>query len=141
MPRARQYTDEERKDRLKQAKARYNATPKARESARDYVRRCREADPAWQGRQVRATIASSLKRKYGLTFETRDALLASQGGVCKLCGRPVKFGTAGGAHVDHCHSTGRVRGILCQKCNTALGTLGDTAESLERAVRYLKGEQ
>lgn len=140
MPRARQYSDEERKERHRVSKAKHAASGKQRETARDYVRRCREADPTWQAKQVRATIASTLKRKYGLTFETREALLVAQGGLCRLCGKSITFGGAGGAHTDHCHTTGKVRGILCGKCNTALGTLGDTVEALERAVRYLKGE-
>jgi hypothetical protein len=139
MPRARKYSDEERRQRHKDSRARHKASGKQQETARAYVLRCREADPTWQARQVLATTVSGLKRKYGLTFETRDALLAAQEGKCAICSRSIVFGTAGGAHVDHCHTTGRVRGILCGGCNTALGKLGDTIESLERVVRYLQG--
>lgn len=41
-------------------------------------------------------------------------------------------------HVDHCHQTGKIRGLLCQKCNMALGLLNDSVEILETAIRYLK---
>ena len=67
-------------------------------------------------------------------------MLAEQNNCCKLCERPFEQLNRRLIHVDHDHKTNELRGILCQKCNTALGSLGDTVESLERAVKYLKGE-
>lgn len=75
-----------------------------------------------------------LKSKYGLTVEAYDAMLEKCKGCCHLCG------SAGKLNVDHCHSTGAVRGLLCTACNTGLGKLGDTRESLLAALRYLDGE-
>jgi Recombination endonuclease VII len=74
---------------------------------------------------------SHLKRKYGLTLEAFDELLASQGGGCAICGRPEPD------NVDHDHETGRVRGILCFTCNVAIGLIGEDEERLNGALSYL----
>jgi Recombination endonuclease VII len=79
----------------------------------------------------------NLLRKYGLTLETFDAMLAAQGGCCAICGSDKPYGK-GRFHVDHCHDTGVVRGILCHPCNTSIGTLGDNPERLEKAAAYLR---
>ncbi|MEU8891971.1 endonuclease VII domain-containing protein [Streptomyces sp. NPDC048442] len=77
--------------------------------------------------------ASHLKRSYGLTLAQRDEMVASQAGVCTICLK------APAVHVDHCHETGRVRGVLCFNCNAAIGQLGDDPDSLRRAIAYLEG--
>lgn len=74
---------------------------------------------------------SHLKRKYGLTLEDFDALLASQGGGCAICGKLDVD------HVDHDHRTGRVRGILCFRCNVAIGQMDDDCDRLIAAMAYL----
>src|SRR5262245_54369045 len=81
-----------------------------------------------------------LKNRYGITQAEYDRLLASQKGGCALCGAPFATKTKMPLHVDHCRETGRIRGLLCTRHNQALGLLGDTVTSLERALRYLKGE-
>lgn len=73
-------------------------------------------------------------KRYGLTVESFDALLASQGGVCAICAGPA---TGRGWHVDHCHDTGRVRGVLCHQCNVGLGHFHDDPVRLRAAVKYL----
>lgn len=76
-----------------------------------------------------------IRKKYGLTPDDYDALLASQGGVCAICrGAPAKRPFA----VDHCHRTGRVRGLLCNRCNVAIGNFRDDAEIIQRALDYLQ---
>jgi hypothetical protein len=76
------------------------------------------------------------QRKYGLSDESYQRLIHSQQGACAVCGRT--FANAGRKPcIDHDHSTGLVRGMLCHGCNTAIGKLGDTAESLIRAAEYL----
>ncbi len=76
-------------------------------------------------------------RKYGITLADFDALLASQGGACAICkGQPN--GPGGRFHVDHCHESNKVRGLLCGRCNTAIGLLGDDPERIEKAAVYLR---
>lgn len=90
---------------------------------------------AWQAKNKakhRMHNAAYRRRKYGLTLEDFDKLLAAQKGLCKICQQPMKP-----AAVDHCHSTGRVRGLLCRKCNVGLGMFRDNPSLLRSAARYL----
>lgn len=63
-----------------------------------------------------------LKTRYGLTPEAVDQMLAAQAGKCALCNMKITK-----HHVDHCHNTGRVRGLLCHQCNIRLGGWDDIA--------------
>lgn len=85
-----------------------------------------------------------LKNSFGITQEDYNHLYTKQGGVCAICGEPETFFGNGGKikrlAVDHCHSTGIVRGLLCTKCNTALGKFNDNVSTLEKAIAYLKKE-
>lgn len=76
------------------------------------------------------------KDKYGITIEERDASMASQGGVCKCCGADTP-GNKYGWVVDHCHRTNTIRGILCHRCNVALGNVKDDRAHLIKLVLYL----
>ena len=80
------------------------------------------------------TRKAALKRKYGISLQEYDELLRSQGGVCAICG-----GTDGDKRmaVDHDHASGKVRGILCQRCNRALGLFKDDKVKLRKAISYL----
>ena len=71
------------------------------------------------------------RRKYGITAEQFETLQQVQNGKCAICK------TREASHVDHDHSTGRVRGLLCIKCNTGLGMFQDQAEMLDKAKAYL----
>jgi Recombination endonuclease VII len=79
-------------------------------------------------------------RLYGITPEQYAELYRVQQGMCKLCRHPTRRGSGGDLDVDHCHETGRIRGLLCVSCNHALGVLGDNVKGLEMAIKYLKGE-
>jgi hypothetical protein len=74
-----------------------------------------------------------LSRNYGLSRKEHRRLLDEQNGVCAVCKLPSRRALC----VDHCHATRRVRGLLCDKCNTALGLLGDDVRRLLAAVAYL----
>ncbi|MDQ0682730.1 MULTISPECIES: endonuclease VII domain-containing protein [Streptomyces] len=76
---------------------------------------------------------SYFKRKYGLSPAELDAMVAEQQGICCIClAAPAE-------HVDHCHETGRVRGVLCFSCNAALGQFKDRPDVMRRAATYLEG--
>ncbi|UUU27919.1 endonuclease VII domain-containing protein [Streptomyces sp. DSM 40750] len=77
--------------------------------------------------------AGHLMRKYGLTPAELDELIAEQQGICCIClAAPAE-------HVDHCHNTGRVRGVLCFSCNAALGQFKDRPDVIRRAATYVEG--
>jgi len=78
---------------------------------------------------------SELKRKYGITLQQRDAMLTTQAGKCAICESVLQ--TSVGTNIDHNHTTGKVRGILCTRCNSALAILDDR-DWYERALRYLE---
>lgn len=76
----------------------------------------------------------NLAKRYGITMEQYADMFDAQGGVCAVC-RQARNRMV----VDHDHVTGRVRGILCQRCNVCLGGLGDNLDGVMKAVRYLSG--
>lgn len=80
---------------------------------------------------------SQLKKRFGMTLEDYDKMLFEQGGKCAICNihhteTPRKL------NVDHCHTTGKIRGLLCFNCNTSLGKLQDSIQILEQAIKYLQ---
>lgn len=78
---------------------------------------------------------SKLMVRYGITLDDYNLLLAKQNYRCPICDNILKLGRS--THVDHCHSTNRVRGLLCHKCNLALGLLKDNIKSLNKIFKYL----
>jgi hypothetical protein len=78
---------------------------------------------------------SKYKSKFGITLKDYNDILASQGGVCATCGKPPNRKALS---VDHDHRTGKVRGLLCQDCNFALGHVKDNPTILERLIDYLR---
>ena len=78
-------------------------------------------------------MTAAYKSRTGIPLAEYDALLAAQGGGCAICGNPPKTRRL---HVDHDHKTGKVRGLLCHRCNRRLDTTV-TPEWLKAAWRYL----
>ncbi len=76
------------------------------------------------------------RKTYGISLETYDRMFQAQGGVCAICHCPERFGRR--LAVDHCHTTGKVRGLLCSAHNTGLGLFQDSLLTMENAVEYLK---
>ncbi|MEW2577839.1 endonuclease VII domain-containing protein [Streptomyces syringium] len=141
---AAEYHQERQKAKGRNVRPRM-ATPEGHK----YCRRCGEIKPhsdwdrnrtASDGLSTRCKAcraiegrAGHLKRSYGTTEAERDEMIASQAGVCCICL------TAPAVHVDHCHGTGKVRGVLCFNCNSALGKLDDDMDVMRRAIAYLEG--
>jgi hypothetical protein len=76
-----------------------------------------------------------LERVYGLTAEDMMCMLAAQKNRCAVCGTPFALTKL---NVDHCHRTGKVRGLLCGGCNRAAGQIGDDPERLRKLLAYVE---
>jgi len=74
-------------------------------------------------------------RKFGITIEDYERMLEEQGGGCRICHDPPPEN--GSLHVDHDHKTGKVRALLCVKCNNAIGALGEKYELFQAAADYI----
>lgn len=85
-------------------------------------------------KRSREGFTARLKSQYGITFETWSAFLNNQSGLCPGCLEPLSER----ACVEHCHKTGDVRGIMCTRCNTAIGLALDNVETLRRLANYLE---
>lgn len=79
--------------------------------------------------------AVNLQKRYGVTIEQYDEMLAQQNGLCAICNKTC--GTGRNLAVDHDHATGEVRGLLCAECNTGLGKFKDSLDLLTGAMSYL----
>ena len=79
------------------------------------------------------------KYRYGITLDDYERMFTEQGGVCKIC-RSSDTGRKQSAHfaVDHCHKTGKIRGLLCLKCNKGLSDFDENFEIFDAAIKYLK---
>lgn len=82
-----------------------------------------------------------IKRKYGISKEEYVEMLDSQGGRCAICGDEPGERYSHQLHVDHCHASGKVRGLLCRGCNHMLGVIKDDEVLLFKAVEYLRKSQ
>jgi predicted transcriptional regulator YheO len=88
-------------------------------------------------------INDRLIRKFGITSNDYKRMLQNQNGVCSIYKNPEsrmdpRTSKVRSLAVDHCHNTGKIRGLLCTNCNQALGLFKDSIESLYKAVEYLK---
>ena len=137
------HNDKHKKDNLHtQCKECHSLRNKTKRKT-DIVWREMQAQRAKQYREKypdknRDTIRNStLKAKYGITSKEYDTLFESQGYKCAVCGSS-KNQVYGKMPVDHCHNTGKVRGILCQSCNVTLGKVEEKEEILLALIEYLK---
>lgn len=86
-------------------------------------------------KQYHVRTADDRRRdRYGLSGEQYRQMLEAQRGLCAICEQAPE-GYA--LHIDHCHATDRVRGLLCRKCNMALGLFSDNPDRLLRAAGYV----
>lgn len=132
----------------------YCASEKGKKARREYARKYRETDAykayrkkykktdafkAWRKTEAgkRSNRNSHLKKRYGITIDDYEQMLKDQNNKCAICGNGHTKGTRGKLYIDHCHKTNKVRGLLCQKCNSAIGLLGDNKTLLKKALKYL----
>ena len=114
---------------------------------KDVLASLRESDPKkhqerldrqkrWYDENWSSRIIKRLRqKKYGLAPEQYDEMVRRQGGVCLICqtAHPTEP-----LAVDHCHASGKVRGLLCRKCNTAIALLREDPDSIARAMEYVR---
>lgn len=84
-----------------------------------------------------------LKRQFGISFDDFMSLMDSQLGLCAICHGEMDRGQTSNKrlNIDHDHKTGKVRGLLCFRCNTGIGSLNDDPKVLASAIRYLMKER
>lgn len=143
---------EKNPDKVKSACAEYyqKNAEKLRQRQRDYYRankercaainkRAREnMSPEKRAAELERKRITTMLRRYGMTPEDYDRMLLEQNGTCAICSRTAEQERYKRLNIDHCHETGKVRGLLCTPCNHAIGVLGDTAEHVKKAVAYLE---
>ena len=124
---------------------RYAADPEKRRKARARARRYRrvyKAEIAERRRLHRKQHPELWRKKhirytYGLSWEEYQAMLARQGGVCAMCKRKSNRPLC----IDHCHKTGMIRGILCNRCNLTIGLCRDSPKLTRAATAYLEAAE
>lgn len=123
-----------RKDRL-------THRPACKDCTRAANRAWRSSRPNYEKERYQRTRVETrqrhLVRKYGVSLADYERMLVAQGGRCAICECVEASQHNGVFHVDHCHATGAVRGLLCRGCNHVLGHVKDDPEVLKRAIAYL----
>ena len=122
------------KDKLK------NRILKSRNRCKESKARHVNSSELWRKNNKEIYKNGILKRKYGITFIEFKEMFELQESKCKICSKELEL-LAKTTHVDHCHSSGKVRGILCNSCNVTLGHVKDNILILENAIKYLKDNQ
>lgn len=128
-------------DKYKESRARYYQKNKeeVKRKAREYYHKHKDARKAkqQQARKDNPSMvrAHNVRSKFGITLTEYEDIYHKQGGLCDICLVPISMGP--GAHLDHCHTTGKIRGFLCQDCNFGLGRFEDNPNRLRQAITYL----
>ncbi len=81
---------------------------------------------------------ASLRAKYGITLEDKRTMYIDQNGRCAICKEGYDFGVL---FVDHCHTQGHVRALLCNRCNAGIGSLQENPDLLRVAAAYIEGHR
>ena len=110
---------------------------KTKKEKADFMREYRKKNP-----DIFRNI--ELKKNFGISLDEYNKMLKDQNGVCKICGNPEmtyhnNSDRLRNLAVDHCHTTGKVRGLLCSRCNQGLGNFRDNPDFLAKAISYLIG--
>lgn len=123
----------------------FNRHAKERDGLQRLCRDCqKESSKKYLSTDKGATTTrqAHLRRKYSIDLQTYEDLLSSQGNKCKICGVGSNPDSrANYLVIDHNHTTGEIRGLLCTKCNALLGLAQDREDILEEAKQYLKNSR
>ena len=145
-------TDEERKQKGRERAAKYRKenpekwkeiNRKSKQRARqnpEKAQRIRDYQKQYREENRRVLSDRERKRKFGITPERYAEMFNSQNGLCAICNQPetaTRMGKVKTLAVDHCHTTGIVRGLLCADCNTGIGKLKEDFDIFNSAIQYL----
>lgn len=125
-------------DRVREISRRSN---EKRRSNPEVVIKIREYQKLYRESNKEKLRDAERQRKFGITKQKYAELFLSQNGVCAICEKPetaTRKGVVKALAVDHCHETGKIRGLLCSDCNTGIGKLKEDRKILISAIRYLK---
>ena len=78
-----------------------------------------------------------MRKNYGIGFFEYDAMFEKQNGLCAICDAPPPNHHKKRLNIDHCHTSGRIRGLLCDACNRGIGLLKDSPDLMLKAISYL----
>jgi len=104
---------------------------------RQNLDKARVASKKWREENPRLSKDHKLRSTYGIPLGTYEQLLATQQGRCAICGT-TDPGGRGDFHIDHCHETNTIRGLLCHGCNVGIGHLRHSIKLLKAAIHYLE---
>lgn len=117
-------------------------TPRATcKSCADAKRQSKNKIGIRQKLNIDVQLKSMLKRSYGLDLDEYKSMVIKQNNLCAICLKEetlMRHGVVNRLCVDHCHSTSKIRGLLCHRCNIALGMFGDDVVILTNAIKYLE---
>ena len=97
----------------------------------------RKAKKARDKRTTEDRANKHLLDKYGITLDDKRQMILDQACKCKICPKPLSPDDLSKSHVDHCHETGYIRGVLCSNCNRGIGYLQHDTQILVSATQYL----
>jgi len=115
----------------------YRAKRTGNKEYSQYQMKYRKSTPERQEKWNRSRRNMAFRTAYGITVEQWEEMKEAQGNKCAICRRPFT-GNTKRIQVDHDHTTGQVRDLLCYKCNTLLGQCSDDIDTLQRAIAYLR---
>jgi hypothetical protein len=93
----------------------------------------------WKQNNSKKVKNLHLLSRYGITLEIKNKMISEQHGRCAICKGSLDNGLH--THTDHCHNSGKIRGILCNHCNRGLGEFKDNKQTLQNAIQYLTTHQ
>ena len=113
-----------------------SSSAERKEYSREWQQKSRAANPDYY-------LTRQLQKTYGITLEWYRKILTEQNGVCAICKKLETTQIRGktiAMSVDHCHTSGKARGLLCTQCNRGLGLFKDDPEILQSAISYLRNK-
>lgn len=117
----------------------YNIMKKYREKNSEYIKESHKQyylDNKRRCREINRNNAC--KRKYGISYQQKQEMILAQNHKCLCCGEALEKLPSNCIHVDHDHITGKIRGILCRRCNAALGFVGENVKIAFKLYEYVR---